>query len=331
MRVGIEARMGTGDVVRENNRSQSKEDLSWAEVGEMAYGYLRIPIVLVIVEVIYWWSTDPAASFEPYQRGIATIWVAISNLFWPGSAELVFHGPSQAWTGVNLSLDSGIVERLYVSDECAGIHEIIFLGVLMMLTPGISNRTRWRSIAGMALFVQILNYIRLIVLYPIANGGSVDDMFAFHNFILSQGFLAILIFIWLIWYIVLDRKGLIDRKEKPSLSDMPKLKQFRFRESLPKLSIAILIFAGILAVWATHAVTLDDENMEIKAIAEDCNYVDDKWTDSSGGDTCYPFKNMWDDVWGRTIRGWLFAGIFSAMAIITIHPENDGMMDSEEE
>ena len=29
---------------------------------------------------------------------------------------------------------------------------------------------------------------------------------------------------------------------------------------------------------------------------------------------------MWEDVWGKSIRGLLFAGIFSLMAIVTIEP-----------
>ena len=37
---------------------------------------------------------------------------------------------------------------------------------------------------------------------------------------------------------------------------------------------------------------------------------------------------MWEDVWGKSIRGWFFAGIFSAMAIVTIEPTAES---SEEE
>lgn len=316
----VEARMGVREPVREKRQARPKDDLSWPEVGELAYGYLRIPLALILVEVVYWWATDPAASFETYQRAIATVWVGISNLFWPGSAELAFHGPSQAWTGVNLfdSSFQGGMERLYVSDECAGIHEIVFLSVLMLLTPGVSTRTRWRSIAGMAVLVQLLNYVRLIALYPIATNGSVEDMYAFHEFILSQGFLAILIIIWLAWYIALDQRGLIDRKVKPSLSDIPQMKQFRIRDSLPRLSVAILIFSAVLAVWSTHEVTLNDHNMELKAGAEECYYDTEEkmWTP----EFCTDDKMMWEDVWGKSIRGWLFAGIFSLMAIVTIEP-----------
>ena len=307
--------------MREKRQTRPKEDLSWSEVGEMAYGYLRIPLALIIVEALYWWATDPAASFEAYQTALAWMWVGLSNIIWPGSAELVFHGPSQAWTGVNLydPAFQGGMERMYVSDECAGMHEIVFLGVLMLLTPGVNSRTRCRSILGMVLLVQLLNFVRLMVLFPIATNGSVEEMFAFHEFILSQGFLAILVLIWLAWYIILDRKGLIDRKAKPSLSDLPDLKQLRLKDSLSRLSIVVLVLSAILAVWATHEAAIDDHNMELKAAAQDCHYDTDEklWKP----EFCTDDKMMWEDVWGRAVRGWLFAGLFSTLAIVTFEPK----------
>ena len=307
--------------MREKRQTRPKEDLSWSEVGEMAYGYLRIPLALIIVEALYWWATAPAASFEAYQTALAWMWVGLSNIIWPGSAELVFHGPSQAWTGVNLydSAFQGGMERMYVSDECAGMHEIVFLGVLMLLTPGVNSRTRCRSILGMVLLVQLLNFVRLMVLFPIATNGSVEEMFAFHEFILSQGFLAILVLIWLAWYIILDRKGLIDRKAKPSLSDLPDLKQLRLKDSLSRLSIVVLVLSAILAVWATHEAAIDDHNMELKVAAQECHYDTEEklWKP----EFCTDDKMMWEDVWGRAVRGWLFAGLFSTLAIVTFEPK----------
>ena len=65
---GIEAGTGAGEVVRANQKSRPKDDLSWSEVGEMAYGYLRIPLALVFVEIIYWWATEPDARLEQIGR-----------------------------------------------------------------------------------------------------------------------------------------------------------------------------------------------------------------------------------------------------------------------
>ena len=91
--IGIEAGTGVAMAVRDNQKSRSKDDLSWSEVGEMAYGYLRIPVALVLVEVVYWWATEPDASLEPLQVLLAWLWTGVSNFIWPGSAELVFPEP----------------------------------------------------------------------------------------------------------------------------------------------------------------------------------------------------------------------------------------------
>ena len=61
---GVEAGRGTRAIVRESRRQKTKEDISWTEVGGMAYGYLRIPMALVLVEIVYWWATEPDASLE---------------------------------------------------------------------------------------------------------------------------------------------------------------------------------------------------------------------------------------------------------------------------
>ena len=46
----------------------------------MAYGFLRIPVALILVEMIYWWATEPSNSVEPYQASLASIWSIISNM-----------------------------------------------------------------------------------------------------------------------------------------------------------------------------------------------------------------------------------------------------------
>ena len=311
-------------------RDTRPDDLSWSEVGEMAYGYLRIPFALVFVEIVYWWATDPAATIEPYQSLLATIWVGISNILWPGSAELVFHGPSQALTGVNLFGDNfqGGMERLYVSDECSGMHEIVFLGVLMLLTPGVDNKIRFRSIGYMAILVQSLNLVRLLCLYPIAEHSGVDKMFAFHEFILSSGFLVILVLIWLCWYVYLDRCGLVDHAQKPSLKDLERFRKLELRTTLPRASLATILFCLLVASWATYEVSYNQENLQFRGAAESCTYDDqlDAWTDSTGAN-CFAKKKIWDDIERRSSRGWLFSALFIGISVIQF--ANDESDESE--
>jgi exosortase/archaeosortase family protein len=317
--------------VRESRDRNSKDDISWAEVGEMSYGYLRIPMTLILVQVIYWWATEPDASLEPLQVFLAWFWSGCSNLFWPGSAELVFHGPSQSWTGVNL-IGSGFINGevpLYVDAECAGVNEIMFLGTLMLLTPGVENRIRNRSLLGMAVIVQFLNFLRLLALYPIGMQYGEAEMNEMHEFIFKQGFLILLVVFWFIWFIMLERNGLRDIKSKPALSDLKKFKNIEMRDTLPRGSVIALIICAILAVWSTYEVTMNDENLRFKGVAEDCEYDTlDGYIDSEGT-PCFDEMNIWNNVWDRTIRGWLFAGLIGAIAIVRIKPEVKDLGEEE--
>ena len=318
--LGIEAGTGIAMAVRDNQKSRSKDDLSWSEVGEMAYGYLRIPAALVLVEVVYWWATEPDASLEPLQVLLAWLWTGVSNLIWPGSAELVFHGPSQSWTGVDL-IGAGFYNGevpLYIDAECAGVHEIMFLGVLMLLTPGVERQILNRSLVGMVLIVQFLNFLRLIALYPIGMQYGEAQMNEMHEFIFRQGFLILLVIFWIIWYIQLERNGLRNKKAKPTFRDLPKLEQIRMRDSLPKASVVTLIFCALIAIWATHEVTMNEENLQFKAAADECE----------GSECLDDEAEIWNNVWDRTVRMWLFSGIIAGLAIVKVEPPS--IRESEE-
>ena len=318
--IGIEAGMGLGMVVRGSEKGRQKDDLSWSEVGEMAYGYLRIPLALVFVEIIYWWGTEPSASLEPLQVLLAWLWTGVSNLIWAGSAELVFHGPSQSWTGVNL-IGSGFnygKVPLYIDAECAGVHETMFLGVLMLLTPGVERSVRQRSLIGMIAIVQFLNFLRLLALYPIGMQYGEAQMNEMHEFIFRQGFLILLVLFWIIWYIQLNRNGNLDRNVKPSLSDIPKFNEIRIRESLPRTSVVTLILCAVIAMWATHEVTMNEENLQFKAVSEQCE----------GSECQNDEAKIWSNVWDRSIRWWLFSGIVTGMAVINVNPADT--VDEEE-
>jgi len=310
--------------VRETRSHHSKDDLSWSEVGEMAYGYLRIPVALIGVQAVYWWATEPDASLEPFQVLLAWLWTGCSNLIWPGSAELVFHGPSQSWTGVNL-FGSGFINGevpLYVDAECAGINEVLFLGTLMLLTPGVEKKIRNRSLIGMAFIVQFLNFLRLLALYPIGMQYGEAEMNEMHEFIFKQGFLILLVLFWFIWFIMLERNGLRDKKAKPTISDFKKYTNIEMRDSLPRASIIALIICALLAVWSTYEVTMNDDNLKFKGVAEDCDDDEMEGYIDSDGKPCFDEMKIWNNVWDRSIRGWLFSGLIAMLAIVRVQQTN---------
>jgi len=307
---------------------RASKDVSGEEFAEMAYGFLRIPVALILVEMIYWWATEPSNSVEPYQASLASIWSIISNMIWEGSITQTMH-TTDAFTQINLhhpNFNGGIVP-VYVSDECAGLHEVIFLGTLMLLTPGVSLRTRWRSVAAMTLVVQVLNMIRLVMLYPLAVSGCEQlpgaygceaPMTEFHNFILSSGFLAILVMIWLAWFVGLKINGKVgDTRAK--LDELKQFQHLRLRESLPTWSRVLIGMGLLLALAGTQMYVLDDTNQAHKVMAQDCTFGEQGW-ETSDGDSCWWEKARWEEAEGRATRAWLFGGLFVLAGVLTTTP-----------
>lgn len=152
-------------------RSRPEGDLSWGEVGELALRYGRIPLALLCVEAFYWFLTMPSDTLVPVQLTEAWLWNELTNLIYgEGSAVLSTHN---GWmTRIDLQHPSfpGPFDSvgLYVSDECAGVHEMIFVSTLVMMTDGVPQQQKWRAVAVMCGVVYVLNLLRLLVFYPIA-------------------------------------------------------------------------------------------------------------------------------------------------------------------
>ena len=195
-----------------------KNDISLDEFIEMGKKYLIIPISLVFVEIIYKILTASQDTLAWIQVFEAKLWNKLNHLiFGKDSSTLVEH-KNGLMTQVELynsnfpDITNNIIP-LYVSDECAGIHEILFISVLILLTPNISRKIKGWSIVIMGILIFCLNMLRLVVLYPIAlnscekNPGVVNceyAMFDFHQFVFNWGFLITLTTMWLIWFYLVN-------------------------------------------------------------------------------------------------------------------------------
>ena len=134
-------------------------DMSWKEVGELGLRYGRIPMALLLVEAFYWFLTLPSDTLAPIQVTEAWIWNELTNfIYGEGSAVISQHN---GWmTRIDLlhvdfpgPYDS---VGLYVSDECAGVHEMIFLSTLVMMTDGVPQRDKLKAVAVMCGIVYVL-------------------------------------------------------------------------------------------------------------------------------------------------------------------------------
>ena len=189
----------------------TKDDMTWPEVGRLGLRYLRIPAALLLLEMLYWFLTQPSNTLAWIQTVEAFLWHNLSNLlFGAGSTEFSIH---QDWwirvDLVNANFPDGRL-ALYVGDECAGVHEMLFISTLVLLTDGVTQRVKLRSMAVLCSIVFILNIIRLTLLYPLALSGCdadprgiycADGMYSFHRMMFEWGFLVILVAMWTVWFL----------------------------------------------------------------------------------------------------------------------------------
>ena len=102
--------------------------MEWSEVAQLGLRYARIPLALLCVEAFYWFLTMPSDTLAPIQVSEAYLWNAITNfLYGEGASTLGMHNGWMTRIELNHPDFPGTFDHiaLYVSDECAGVHEMI--------------------------------------------------------------------------------------------------------------------------------------------------------------------------------------------------------------
>ncbi len=285
------------------------EDISWGEFGKLARAYLRIPLALLLVEVFYWFITQPANTLGVIQESEAWIWYQLTELMYgPGSATLSEYNGWSTLVTLQHPDFWGDQIRLYVSDECAGVHEMIFISVLIMMTTGVPQRLRIRSAIVACGIVYVLNIVRLLMLYPLAISGCVDNpnmmyceqpMYDFHTFVYNWGQLIVIILMWLGWFKWVNAGKLILKEEALSKGKWT----FIYRKSWSNLNKSVLAISVLLVLGAFANVYLDDDAMAARDTVEMCDFY------SSVSGDCIDAKSTWskeiDSSWSLATLGLL--------------------------
>jgi len=272
------------------------EDLSWLEVFELGKKYMKIPFALLCVEIFYWFITQPSDTLVPIQISEAWFWNELTNLIYgEGTSTLTTHN---GWmTQINLyntnfpgQLNS---VGLYVSDECAGIHEMIFISTLILMTEGIPQKLKLRSIVVMCGIVYILNIIRLVAFYPIAaNDCGIDPnnpicltgMWNFHEAVYKWGFLLVLVLMWLVWF------KIVGGSDKVLKSNVNKEKwRIKIRNTWNNTHFLIIGFVVIMICYGIFSVTTNENAMDAKETLEFCSFS------QLSTSQCFEAQNRWDN------------------------------------
>ena len=240
------------------------EDIPLPELLRMIGAVLGLVIILLLGEILFRWFIEPANTLLPLQLLEAWLWSSISELIWHGSTDLVAHstGPLTQVNLIHPDFVDGYIP-LYVSDECAGIHEFLFLSMMVMLTPAFDFRTKMRHLSYAAIILFLLNMVRLIVLYPLAvNGcegtagmvvGCDAGLYKFHDFVLRYGSLIVLVVGWTFWFNLTGARSEVRRfwKRIPSLQGIRADVQLEnLREDAPRVAaLSGFVFLGLWGSW----------------------------------------------------------------------------------
>ena len=285
--------------MREASRKTS-DDIPLSEFMRMLGAVFVLVVILLFGEILFRWLIEPANTLLPIQLVEAWLWTNISNIIWPGSAELVAHqtGPMTQVNLLHPTFYSGVVP-LYVSDECTGLHELFFLGMMMLLTPSFDLKTKMKHLGIASLIVFVLNMIRLVLLYPLAvsgcdgmNGGTFGceaPLFQFHNFVLEYGSLIVLVIGWTIWFNITNARNGVSQfwKRLPQFQKIVCDSSFEGLNS-DSYRVAAICFSLILGIFSiiSYLIIIMGDSSSVDAcvntISASCTRIVTEYGDSIG-------------------------------------------------
>ena len=206
---------------------------------------------------------------------------------------------------------------------------MIFLSTLVMMTDGVPQRQKMRTIIVMCGLVYILNILRLVVFYPIAVNDCVDlpgqqaclnSMWTYHQQVYEWGFLVVLVLMWLVWFI---RIGGPERTRDASKND-PSPWRFERRRRWGQQHWIVLGLAALMFVLAMNNIYSNEEALAARETMELCEFA------SLLSSECSQAQQRWDDAIGYA---WSLSALGLALMVgtsVTVaRPNEDGTWPSE--
>ena len=186
---------------------------------------------------------------------------------------------------------------------------MLFISTLILMTDGVSQKLKFKSIVVMCSIVYVLNIVRLLAFYPIAldacaanpnNPSCLTNMWEYHEAIYSWGFLIVLVFMWLVWFWKVGGPSrTIDSTKNKEKS------RIIFRKKWETPQFLILLFVALMLASATYSITNNEKAMSAKETLDLCEFS------SLATNECMSAQNTWDNAiqtsWSLAAIGLLFA------------------------
>ena len=95
---------------------------------------------------------------------------------------------------------------LEIVSECTGLHETVFLSMLILCFRGVKPMVRLKWAAYAVIFIFIENLVRIISSYPIVHTWEVSTWEKYHYFWWHTGQYALIMSMFVLWIMVVAGK-----------------------------------------------------------------------------------------------------------------------------
>jgi len=163
----------------------------------VAYNFSLVMFFVVPIDLLFQELTKGANSLLLYQQFLTWVIYVIESAF---GIEVFIQGEYSTKLVYADMIDLEIVS------ECTGLHETVFLSMLILCFRGVKPMVRLKWAGYAIIFIFIENLIRIISSYPIVHTWEVSTWEKYHYFWWHTGQYALIMSMFVLWIMIVAGK-----------------------------------------------------------------------------------------------------------------------------
>ena len=163
----------------------------------MAYNFSLVMFFVVPIDLLFQELTKGENSLLLYQQFLTWVIYVIESAF---GIEVFIQGEYSTKLVYADMIDLEIVS------ECTGLHETVFLSMLILCFRGVKPMVRLKWAGYAIIFIFIENLIRIISSYPIVHTWEVSTWEKYHYFWWHTGQYALIMAMFVLWIMIVAGK-----------------------------------------------------------------------------------------------------------------------------
>ena len=175
---------------------------------DTGFNFILVVAIVLPVDLLFQYATQDTNSLSYYQTFMTHLLIWILSL-----AGVNAHYSTH--TGTPVVSVEGLSAGWEIASACTGLHETLFIGLLVLLFRGVRPRVRvkWAVIFALIIFVETL--LRILAGYPMERNLGFATWDRFHFYWWHYGQYAFIMLLFIIWVNTVAYKDILkQRKQK---------------------------------------------------------------------------------------------------------------------